>query len=474
MGSTGIQVLSSADRDAVDEAARQLLERTGVDVHSAAARKTLERQGARTMAGHDQRVLLPASLIDRSLASAPKTILLASRDRKHDVRVPDGRTHVSSDGCGVNVLDLHSGARRPSTTRDLVELTRVADALDAVALQWPMVVAGDAPQETHGLVEAATVFEHTTKHVQHEALSAGDAEALVAMAAAVAGGPGALRERPLLSVVQCPVSPLTLAEGSTEGLMVFARAGVPVVPVSMVLMGGSSPVDAASALVVANAENLVSLCLAQSVAPGAPVLWSSASGPIDMRTGAFAAGAPESALLNVAGVEMARHYRLPCLVAGFVTDSDAPGFQAGAEKMATGLLSMLAGADLVAGVGALETDNTFSVEQLVLDADLVEYARTVAGSFRVDSESLHLDMLSRVGPAGNYLKERHTLTHFREDLWSPRMLLRDGHEEGRTSDARVRERARARGRELVETHRALPLEPDALKRVREIAGLPIP
>jgi trimethylamine---corrinoid protein Co-methyltransferase len=471
VGTPGVQVLSSADRDAVDEAARQLLEHTGVDVHSAAAREALERQGARTTAGRS-RVLFAPGLIDRALATAPKTILLASRDRKHDVRIPNGRTHVTTDGCGVNVLDLDTGARRSSTTRDLAELTRVADALDAVALQWPMVVAGDAPQETHGIVEAATVFEHTAKHVQHEALSVGDAETLVAMAAAIAGGPEALRERPLLSVVQCPVSPLTLAEGATEGLMVFARAGVPIVPVSMVLLGGSSPVDAASALVVGNAENLASLCVAQSVAPGAPVLWSSASGPIDMRTGAFAAGAPESALLNVAGVEMARHYGLPCLVAGFVTDADSYGFQAGAEKMATGLLSMLAGADLVAGVGALETDNTLSVEQLVLDADLVEYARRTAASFRVDSDSLHLDMLSRLGPAGNYLKERHTLAHFREALWAPSVLLRDGHEEGRTSDVRVKERARVRGKQLAESHRPPALEADVLTRVRELAGLP--
>jgi len=473
VGTPAVQVLSTADRVAVDSAARQLLESTGVEVHSAAAREALERQGAQTQPGLS-RVRLPPGIIERALSTAPKTILLASRDGRHDVRVPNGRTNVTSDGCGVNVLDLDTGARRSSRTRDLADLTRVADALDPIALQWPMVVAGDAPQETHGLVEAATVFEHTTKHVQHEALSAGDAETLVAMAAAIAGGPEALRERPLLSVVQCPVSPLTLAEGATEGLMVFARAGVPIVPVSMVLLGGSSPVDPASALVVASAENLASLCVAQSVAPGSPVLWSSASGPIDMRTGAFAAGAPESGLLNVAGVEMARHYGLPCLVAGFVTDADSFGFQSGAEKMATGLLSMLAGADLVAGVGALETDNTFSIEQLVLDADLVEYARRTAESFRVDADSIHLDMLSRVGPAGNYLKERHTLAHFREVLWNPRVLLRDGHEEGRTSDARVRERARARGRQLVENHRPAPLEPDVRRRVRELAGLAAP
>lgn len=449
-------------------ATRSLLAQSGVLVHSRLAREALVAAGAHIAEG-TPRVLIPEDVLEENLQKAPREILLASRDRRRDVRVPDGRTHVCTDGCGVNVLDLETGERRASTTRDLADLTRVADALPPLDYQWPMCVAGDVPNEIHDLVEAATAFENTTMHVQHEALSAKEAEAMVEMAAAIAGGRDDLRRRPILSSIQCPVSPLVLEEGSTEALMAFGRAGVPVAPMSMVLMGGSSPVDLASALVVSNAEILASVVVSQIAAPGAPIFWSIASGPLDMRSGSFGAGSPEMAVLSAAGSELAHHYGLPSLIASLGCDADTPGFQAGVEKMGTGMASLLAGPDTVSGIGGLDTDNTMSLEQLILDAEIVDYIQRVLRPFPVDEESVHLDMLVRVGPAGNYLKERHTLLRFKEALWSSQLLLREGFVEGRPNETRVRERARARARELLKEHEVEPLEADVRRQVWEIA-----
>jgi trimethylamine--corrinoid protein Co-methyltransferase len=463
-----LRVLEAADIEAIDDATRTLLARSGVDVHSHAAREALEKAGSEVVQG-SPRVRIPDVVLRESLRKAPREILLASRDRKRDIRVPDGHTYISTDGCGVNVLDFETGERRASTTKDLADLTRVGDALDPLDYQWPMSVAGDVPNEIHGLVEAATALENTTKHIQHEALSAQEAEGMVSMAAAIVGGREELRRRPIISSIQCPVSPLVLEEGSTEALMRFAHAGVPVAPMSMVLLGGSSPVDLASALVVSNAEILASVVVSQMAAPGAPIFWSIASGPIDMRTGSFGAGSPEMAVLSAAGTELARHYQLPSLIASLGCDADTPGFQAGVEKMGTGMASLLAGPDTVSGIGGLDTDNTMSVEQLVLDAEIVDYIQRVMRPFRVDADSIHLDMLERVGPAGNYLKEKHTLLHFREALWSSKILLREGFVEGHPAEARVRERARARVREILAKHEPVPLAPDVRKRIWELA-----
>jgi len=468
VGALRFQILDAADRVAIDEATRVLLEETGASVRSAVARATLARSGA-AVEPHGDRVRFPEPVVREALRSAPRVVVLASRDGKRDLRLPDGKPHITTDGCGVQVRDLETGERRPSTTKDLADLTRVADALDVVDVQWPMCVAGDVPREIHNLVEGAVVFENTTKNVQAEAVSASDAKALVAMAAEIAGGPKELRRRPVLSSVQCPVSPLILEAGSTDGLIVLAQAGVPVVPISMVLLGGSSPVDLASAIVLANAENLASMCVAQAAAAGAPVIYGVSSGPIDMRTGSYASGSPESALLEAAGAEMARHYGLPCLIGGFGCDADDVGFQGGAERMGNGLIAMLEGADLIAGIGGLETDSTMSAEQLVLDADLIEYARKAIEGVRVDADTVHLDMLQRLGPGGNYLKERHTLANFRKALWSPGLLLREGHVAGLPSEARLRARAKARASELLKAHRPDPLPEDVRRTIWDIA-----
>lgn len=192
-----------------------------------------------------------------------------------------------------------------------------------------------------------------------------------------------------------------------------------------------------------------------------------------MRSGSFATGAPESAVLDAAGVGLARHYGLPCIVGGFGCDPDDIGFQAGAEKVGSGLLPMLAGADLIAGIGGMETDSLVSAEALVLDADLVDHARKVIDGLRVHADTLHLDMLSRVGPGGNFLKERHTLMHFRTALWSPRLLLREGHLEGASPEERLRERARGRAREILASHAPPPLDKDVRKAIWRTAKRPI-
>ncbi len=466
-----LRVLEPADLEAIDDATRTLLATSGIDVHSAAARRALEAAGAHLVKG-GHRVLLPENVVREHLRKAPHEILLASRDGKRDIHVPDGRTHVCTDGCGVNVLDLETGERRESTAKDLADLTRVGDALAPLEYQWPLCVAGDVPSEIHDLVEAATALEYTTMHIQHEALSEREAEGMIEIAAAIVGGRQELRRRPLISSIQCPVSPMVLEEGSTEALMAFGRAGVPVAPMSMVLLGGSSPVDLASALVVSNAEILASVVVSQVAAPGAPIFWSIASGPIDMRSGSFGAGSPEMAVLSAAGTELARHYHLPSLVASLGCDADTPGFQAALEKVGTGMAAMLAGPDTVSGIGGLDTDNTMSAEQLVLDAEIVDYIQRVQRPFPVNDGSIHMDLLTRVGPAGNYLKEKHTLLHFREALWSSSLLLREGFVEGRPNEQRVRERARARAQEILKTHEVEPLAADVHERIWKIAKSP--
>ncbi len=463
-----LRVLDPADLEAIDQATRTLLAESGVDVHSPRSRQALASLGAEAV-GNGPRMRIPDKALERALGTAPREIRLGSRDGKRDLRVPDGRVHMATDGCGVNVLDFETGERRPSTAKDLAALTRVADSLDVLDYQWPMSVAGDVPNEIHDLVEAATALSHTTKHIQHEALSAQEARAIIGMAETIQGGAEEVRKRPLVSSIQCPVSPLILEEGSSEALMEFGKAGVPVAPMSMVLMGGSSPVDRASALVVSNAEILASVALSQAAAPGAPIFWSIASGPIDMRSGSFGAGSPEMAILSAAGAELARHYRLPSLVASLASDADTPGFQAAMEKMGTGLAAMMAGPDTVSGIGGLDTDSTMSLEQLVLAAEIVSYIRSVMLPVDVRPETLHLDMLLRVGPAGNYLKERHTLTHFRDALWSSKLVLREGYVEGRPAEIRVRERARSRVREVLETHAVPPLDRDVHRRIWELA-----
>ena len=43
----------------------------------------------------------------------------------------------------------------------------------------------------------------------------------------------------------------------------------------------------------------------------------------------------------------------------------------------------------------------------------------------MSDETLGLEVIRSVGPGGNYLAESHTLDHFRNELWFPRLLDRE-------------------------------------------------
>ncbi|MEK6988215.1 MAG: trimethylamine methyltransferase family protein [Candidatus Thermoplasmatota archaeon] len=107
MGVPRLRILEEADVQAIDEAARVLLFHTGVDVHSESAREALAHMGARVVRG-SPRVLFSRTVIDKALAAAPREVVLASRDGKHDLTIPDGQPHVTTDGTGVNVWDRYA------------------------------------------------------------------------------------------------------------------------------------------------------------------------------------------------------------------------------------------------------------------------------------------------------------------------------------------------------------------------------
>jgi trimethylamine---corrinoid protein Co-methyltransferase len=136
------------------------------------------------------------------------------------------------------------------------------------------------------------------------------------MAAAVAGGRDALRERPIIGFGMCTVSPLQLPAQASDISLGTARAGLPHSVLSMCMSGGSSPQTLAGTLVLHNAEVLAGITLVQLAVRGAPVLYSSSTTAMDLRLGSASVGMPETGLLNACIGQIARRYAIPSWVAG--------------------------------------------------------------------------------------------------------------------------------------------------------------
>jgi len=442
-------------------ASLRILEETGVAVGSAEVRDRLAAAGA----GVDGvRVRLTAPLVEAALAAAPPTYTLAARDPAWDLPLDGTHGYLSVDGSAAEILDLETGARRPSTEKDLAQVTRLADALPEIAFLWQGVEAGDRPVPVRPLHELRTQLANSGKHVQlMTATTPLAARGAVEMARAVAGGSDALRARPVLSSFQVSLSPLTFDGDALEAALVYAEAGVPAGFVVMAIGCATAPATPAGVLAQSNAEVLAGMAIVETLVPGAPTFYGACSTTMDLRTGLTTCGGPEDLLYQAAFAQLARHYRLPSSVGTFAPGAKAPDWQAGLENALSGLVSLLAGADMLSGAGLLYAARVFALEEMVLDAEIFGLLRHFAGGVTVDDATLAADVIREVGPGGNFLAEFHTIEHMR-GLWQPRLFDRGTWEDWETAGRpSPRDRARERARALLASHVPLPL-PDGLGR----------
>jgi len=454
----------------VHQGALQVLDRVGIRFSSPAAETLLQEAGQRFDA-QTRAIRIAPELVERCRALLPHEVLLAARDPGRDVVLGRGRVHVCLDGQGTFTLDARTGVRRPATLADLVEVTRLSDALESVDFYWASVVAGDVPGQVRTLAEAATGFRHQTRHVQHEVKTPAHVPYLLEMLDALLGDRRRHRERPLFSLTVCPVSPLQHEAEMTSACLEMARHHVPICLLPMPLAGATAPVTLAGTAVQCVAEFLSGVVLYQLAQPGCPMLFGIGSTILDMRTGLYAAGAPELSLLNLALTEMGHHYGVPVMAQGVVSDAKAPGPQAAWEKMASGLTAVLAGSDVVNGLGLLDSHQMLSLEQLVIDDEIFRCIRGVARGFSADEGHLMLEQIGEVGIGGNFLGKRATLEFLKAgEHFAPRLQQRGSYDAWAKRGKSEIEMASERAHALLRDHQVLPLAPDVDKALDAIVA----
>lgn len=112
---------------------------------------------------------------------------------------------------------------------------------------------------------------------------------------------------------------------------------------------------------------------------------------------------------------------------------------------------------------------TMSYEQLLIDEEIVRMIRRVIQGIPVNKETIALDVIKAVGPAGNYLSQKHTLKYMRTDLSTTTLINRkmrnNWESEGSRDMAQV---ANVKAREILENYKPIPLPDDVKKRIRDI------
>jgi len=290
-------------------------------------------------------------------------------------------------------------------------LTRVADALPGIGAVTLMVSAREYPAPLSEIRALEALVLNTTKHLYLAPQDLVEARVLLDLAEIVLAGRA--REMPV-SLFASAISPLSIGQEVTDILFEGVARGAVMTLGSCAAGGATSPATLAGTILLQNVETLFLIALAQSIEPGTPVVYDAGSTVADLRTGAFSLGDVEYALITDGAVALANRYGLPFST---TCDTNSPTIdvQNGLQKMLGYLSVMATGANLSKNAGSLANGTIMSLEQLVLDHEMIRLAERLFQGVRVDDESLAEDLIAEVGPGGHYLTSRHTLRHCRSD-----------------------------------------------------------
>lgn len=458
-----LRFLDDQQLDKLREATLQILENTGIRFPSEKALAIFAEHGADV--DHDSQIVkIPRDIVFKAMKSVPRYFTLGARNPDFDLKLQDGVSYFTNDGCGHNVVDFKTGERRASTKADVGMMARINDYLSSMAFSWTMVSAQDYGV-TSPLHEIDVTWRNNSKHYQSVTMMGEEMGRYgVEMATVLRGSKEEVRQRPPISLIVCTIAPLVQDKEAIESALVLGEAGIPIVVMSMPTLGTTAPATYAGALTVGDAEVISVTVLLQLANPGAPVFHSILHAWADPRTAAYV-GYPLDCRVRYAPVEIAHHWGMPALGGAFGTESpELDNWRSAAEVTTDPLLVSLAGAEIVTGIGLRDTYTLLYPEAMILDDDLYHRARYNLLEMEVNSETLAIDVIDAVKPGGHFLSQKHTRKHMRTAMVRSVIHQLDGM--GKYRDPR--EYAREKTKWILDNHHPEPPPEEVQKEINRI------
>ena len=469
--STWIKMLSDTEVEKINEQSLEILETTGILVDHEGGLKLLEKAGAK-VDHQTKRVRISRALVAQCLKTVPDHFTLAGRDPQKDCPlVRGGRPYARNGGGADFTLDPETGEFRPMMLADLKNYYRLMDGLSGINFIAP-VFGQDMPVAGRDIMMLREAFNGTSKNIHLRAFSGKTLKIMFEMAALVAGGKEALKKRPLVSLLEAPVSPLKFLDVTVDALFLCGEYGIPLDVCVMPIAGGTGPVTMAGNVQLLNTEFLGGVVISQLANPGAPLQYAPRPMAMDMQTGFSLAGSVELGMMAVAGAQMAHYYNVPVSLHGPWTDAMTHDGQSTFERTYMTLMAGFAGANVLVGAGMMQQSLVTSYEQMVIDSEINNTVVRALQGFDVDEGHLAMEAITRIGPGGNFIQDAHTLKYLRGERYRPSPLIFRGSRDGwmdqgaQTFEKRAMEIAKS----ILKEHEVLPLPEDISQELDKLVS----
>ncbi|MEE9520872.1 MAG: trimethylamine methyltransferase family protein, partial [Dehalococcoidales bacterium] len=431
----------------------RVIEEVGFEVNSEAALELFKTAEA-WVDQEKHLVRLPQKRAMELIGMAPSEVRLCGQDEKHDIILGGHRVYTGTGGTALYIYHPDSGQKHPASLDDLKRIAKLVDKLDNIHLFMLPTYPSELPVEQVDVNRFFAGLDNTTKHVMGGVYTLDGVKQVIRMAEFIAGSGDRLRQRPLISMIACSISPLRMDGQYGDLVVTIARAGIPLVCPAEPLCGTTSPVTLAGNLVIQTVDSLMGVMLTQIINPGTPVIFGSVATSTDLTDLKYLAGSVEMGLINAAGAQMAQFYQLPFYATGGMTDSKVLDAQSGYESSITSLLCALAGANFIHdAAGLMEFALTACYEKYVIDNDILGMVMRAVDGIKVNDDTLAFNLIKKVGPGGNFVTTKHTRQFMRSEHYQPSLSDRESREEWEAKGSKTTlERATESVEELIASH----------------------
>jgi len=400
-----IEPLDEEQLTLIHSASMDLLENHGIEVLGEQALSVFRKSGADVDANGTVRI--DRGLVMESIASAPENFTVQARSYENNLEVGGDVINFGLVSGAPNVHDSVNG-RRMGNFDDYKKLISFGQYFNVLTFFGNQATAPtDLPVNNRHLDTTFVNLTVADKPFFATGIGAGralDAARLCAIANELSVDQ--LKSTPCTMTNININSPRKLDDSMAYGAMQMAILGQPVSVTPFTLMGAMTPATLAGALVQQNAEALFGITLLQLVRPGAPVIYGGFTSNVDMRTGSPTFGTPENALANMAGGQLARHYKLPHRTSA-CNASNAVDAQATYETQMSLWGSTLGHGNLIYhSAGWLEGGLVASFEKIITDCEMLQHMSEFLKPLRVNLEEIGLSAIEEVGPGGHLTGKR--------------------------------------------------------------------
>ena len=466
-GTPNFQVLSEDQREQIYFAALDVLEISGGRVLDPEAIALFEKSDAIVTDG--DRVRIPTSLVERARQYHPLKTTLTGRNGKRSVKMQKNEVAFGSAADPRFIYDHSTGKHRETTFADVEAAAKMVDYLPRLDFCMSHGRVNNAPKAaTADRHQFLAMIKNCTKPLVVTSIDMNGLRDQLEMACMITGGKKEFQLSPLFAAYMSSPTPLVYSKEVVNKLLYAADQRIPVVYNVCSGLGVSAPASIAGALVQTLADVLLTLVVCYLKKPGMPLIVSSTQTLTDKENGSFYYGSPELHLTAAAMAEMCRWLGLMSACPGGCTDSKVVDQQAASEAVMSIYNGFMAGTNLIHHIGCIEGGLNGSLPQLVMCDEIIGMVKQIGKGIQVTDETLALDVLQEVGPAGEFLTHVHTYDFFR-DWFRPTVIDRSTYEIWEENGSKnYNERLEPEVERILEVHQSEPLEERMLQEMKKI------